>query len=230
MSLKQGHVPELTCIEDSKFYEIFGNNTRLELLSNAFAINKLIIRFQKFSDAKKELGRITAYLDIDKALVMANDILFSRLNKKINPNNPNIQKVFTQSGGSVKENKITYREISISKGKKWIIGCMECKGKKTDTGGFMPETGCPEKQEINVGMDEETLRGIALIIIQECQAYRTAQWSNISIPTSNLDANKTQLQPNNKLIITNKDIKLSKSYISNNTVIISLNWQENQIN
>lgn len=174
------YIPNVAEIENNKFYETFGNGTRLELLNSSFDIGKLIFRFQKFDvNSKKEIARLVAYLDIDKALCLANDILSGRLVKLAqNGQKEGLRKVYAQPGGSVKDGKIIYREISVSIGNKFIVSGLECAGKKTSTGGFVADvtnTTIP-KVNINVGMDAQTLKSLAIMIQNEYQAYRTAQF------------------------------------------------------
>lgn len=164
--------------------ETFGSNTRLELLSSCFAIGKLIIQLQKFNDQNKEEARIKVYMDIERALVLCHDILSGRLAqcaKTMESKNGGLAKVFTSPGGSSREGEITYREFSISKGKKFIISALEMPGKKTETGGYVPDKEkAAEKRSINIGVEPETLKAIAILIQNEYQAYRTAQYVKLA--------------------------------------------------
>lgn len=181
------YTPNIAEINSAKFFETFGNGTRLELLNSSFEIGKLIIQLQKFNvNTNKEETRLRLYLDIDKALCLANDILSGRIAKLAqNSQNGSLTKVYQQPGGSVKDNKVIYRELSISVGKKFIIGGLECAGKRTSTGGFVSDLSNTEveKIQINVGVDSSTLKSIALMIQSEYQAYRTAQYLMLSNKT-----------------------------------------------
>ena len=176
--------PQVADIDDGKFYETFGSNTRLELLSSCFAIGKLIIQLQKFNDQNKEEARIKVYMDIDRALVLCHDILSGRLAqcaKAMESKNGGLAKVFTSPGGSSREGEITYREFSISKGKKFIVSALEMPGKKTETGGYVPDKEkAAEKRSINIGVEPETLKAIAILIQNDYQAYRTAQYVKLA--------------------------------------------------
>lgn len=176
------YIPKVELLETEKFFETFGKGTRLELLSSGFGIGKLIIRLQKFNEAtNKEEARITGYLNADIALTLANDILSGRmaqLAKAKADASGNAVKVFEQPGGSNKDGKTIYREISLSVGHKYIFACEQCAGKKTNTGGYVRDTANTDipKQIIRVGMDAQTLKAMALMIQNEYQAYRTAQY------------------------------------------------------
>lgn len=172
------YLPTVAAIEKEVFFETFGNKSRLELKNRSFNINKLSIGLQKFDDNNKQTAFLNIYLDLDKALVLANDILFGRL-QKLAGNSQDIVEVYKQPGGSKKDGKILYRELSISKGRLWMIKGSEGPGKLTErTGGFAPD-GKPTTS-VSVGVDDNTIRAIALMIQNEYQAYRTAQWIKLS--------------------------------------------------
>lgn len=167
-------LPVVAPIEEEVFFETFGNKSRLELKNRSFNIGKLSIGLQKFDDNNKQTAFLNMYLNLDRALVLANDILFGRL-QKLAGNTNDIVEVYKQIGGSKKDGKVIYRELTISKGRLWMIKGSEGPGKLTDkTGGFAPD-GKPETV-VSVGVDDATLRAIALMIQNEYQAYRTAQW------------------------------------------------------
>lgn len=181
MNENDKYIPKVEPLETDKFFETFGKGTRLELLSSAFGIGKLTVRLQKFNEAtNKEEARITGYLNADVALTFANDILTGRMAQlaKAKSANGDAVKVFEQPGGSSKDGKTIYREISLSVGHKYIFACEQCAGKKTNTGGYVRDTSNTDipRQIIRVGMDAQTLKAMALMIKSEYQAYRTAQY------------------------------------------------------
>lgn len=163
---------EIKPVENNVFYETFGNHTRLEL-KNALAINKFIIALQKFDDNNKQTAFISAYVDVDQALVMANDILSGKYVRDAAKKPDEITTVFKAQGGTVKDDKIIYRDITLSKGRLWMFKAQECPGVRVEKGGFAP-SGAPTSQ-VSVGVADETLKAIALMIQYEYIAYRTNQ-------------------------------------------------------
>lgn len=186
MEEKKIYTPQIEEIDKTVFWNEFGNHSRVELKNSAFAIGKLVIGLQKFNDENRQVAYTTFYLDIDKALVMANDILmgkYARIAEKQNTDEMVV--VYKVPGGQSAEKanredrKPLYREFSISRGKLWILSCQEGPGKVTPTGGFMPDGKCDSK--VNVGLSNDSLKAMALMIQNEILAYRTAQYTKLVI-------------------------------------------------
>lgn len=184
--MEKKFTPQIKEIENTVFWNEFGNHTRIELKNNAFAIGKLAIGLQKFDDNNKQVAYTTFYLDVDKALVLAEDILsgrFVRIAEKQNTSEMVI--VYKVPGGQSAEKanrpdgKPLYREFSISKGKLWIISNQEGPGKVTPTGGFMPDGKYEIK--VNVGLSNDSLKAMATMIKNEVMAYRVAQYLKLGI-------------------------------------------------
>ena len=169
---------EITPLQNDVFYTVFGKNTRLELKNSMFDKGKLAILLQKFDDNNKQTAVITTYMDLPKALVMANDILSGRFAKKAGDGSQ-IVTVFKDMGGRPAEKanradgKALYREFDIQKGRLWMFKGTSGPGKVTETGGFAPD-GTPEIQ-VTVGMDDDTIKAIAIMIQNEYQAFRVAK-------------------------------------------------------
>lgn len=170
---------EMTPMQSDVFYTTFGNNTRLELKNSMFDKNKLAILLQKLDDNNHQVAVITVYLDMAKALVMANDILSGKF-AKMAGDGSKITTVFKDMGGRPAEKanrpdgKPLYREFNIQKGRLWIFKGSAGPGKVTETGGFASD-GLPEIQ-VSVGMDDTTLKAIAIMIQNEYQAFRTSKF------------------------------------------------------
>ena len=170
---------ELTPMDNDVFFTTFGKNTRLELKNSMFDKGKLAILFQKLDDNNKQVAVITTYMDLSKALVMANDILNGKF-AKMATDESKITTVYKDMGGRPPEKanrpdgKALYRELAIQKGRLWMLKAIQGPGKVTDTGGFAQD-GVPEIQVV-VGMDADTLKAIALMIQNEYQAFRTAKF------------------------------------------------------
>ena len=175
--------PTISGVDSTTFWMEFGNQARIELKNNALAIGKVAIGLQKFNEQNKQIAYVMAYLDVDKALVLANDILSGRLATIAEKGSDELITVYKQPGGQSAEKaqrsdgKPLYREFSISKGNLWIISCQEGPGKVSSTGGFVPDGKYETK--VNVGLSSESLKAMALMIQQECLAYRIAQYTKI---------------------------------------------------
>lgn len=170
---------EVSPMQSDVFFTTFGNNTRLELKNSMFDKGKLAILLQKLDDNNRQTAVITVYLDMAKALVMANDILSGRFARQAGDGSK-IVTVFKDMGGRPAEKanradgKPLYREFNIQKGRLWIFKGSSGPGKVTDTGGFAAD-GLPETQ-VSVGMDDGTLKAIALMIQNEYQAFRMSKF------------------------------------------------------
>ena len=170
--------PSVERIKKDVFFSTFGNHTRMELKNSMFAKGKLAILLQKFDQNNKQTDVITLYIDLPKALVMANDILSGRY-AKMAGNSDSICTVFEDLGGMppIKakrpDRKALFRKFSIQKGRLWIFKGESGPGKVTDTGGFAPDGEM--EHSITVGVSDETLKEIAMMVQYEYIAYRTAQ-------------------------------------------------------
>lgn len=169
---------EVTPLKNDVFFTTFGKDTRLELKNSMFDKGKLAILMQKLDSNNKQVAVLTLYIDLPKALVMANDILSGKYAKMAHDPSK-IVTVFKDFGGRSPEKagradgKALYRELDIQKGRLWILKGSQGPGKVTDTGGFAAD-GVAEIQ-ISVGMDADTLKAIAILIQTEYQAFRTAK-------------------------------------------------------
>lgn len=164
-------------LKDDVIYETFGNHTRFEL-KNALAIGKFCFALQKFDDNNKQTAFIKCYMDIPEALAFANDILSGKFAKVAVKNGApeSIAKVFTSQGGSKKDGEIIYRTLDLSKGKLWMFKGIEQPGElNSKTGGYCAKKGSTPTNNVSVGVDDNALKDIAIMIQSEYQAYRTAQ-------------------------------------------------------
>ena len=173
--------------ESDKFHQVFGKGSRLELMERGFNIGKLNMRFQKFDpQTNKQLSYIDFYMDIHKALVMAYDIMSGRyaaIAKKKQETNPGeIVEVHKIPGGQSAEKanrpdkKPLYREFVINKGKLWMLKATAGPGAITDNGGIVPD-GKPD-DVISVGLSDEDLKGIALMIKFHYQGFLSRKSEN----------------------------------------------------
>lgn len=68
----------------SNFFRVDGNKTFVELVPFAFSIGKLQFNFCEYNDSNVMTKKLTVYLEITEALVLANYILSGRLDRIIN--------------------------------------------------------------------------------------------------------------------------------------------------
>lgn len=162
---------EIKELENNVIYETFGNHSRFEL-KNALAIGKFNICLQKFDDNNHQTAFVSAYIDLDQTLVMANDILSGRY-FKMAQNSNDIVEVFKSQGGTMRDDEIVYRDITLSKGRLWMFKAQECPGKRVEKGGYAPN-GAPTTQ-VSIGLSDETIKAVALLIQYEYIAYRANQ-------------------------------------------------------
>lgn len=175
--------PQVKELENTTFWQQFGNKSRIELKNSSFGIGKVAIGLQKFDENNKQTAYCTSYIDFDKALVLANDILSGKFARMVEKSSEDMVKVYTLPGGQSAEKanredkKPLYRELTISKGKLWIISAQEGPGKVTSTGGFTAD-GKPDRK-VNVGLSNEGLKAFALMLQNEISSYRTAQYMKL---------------------------------------------------
>lgn len=171
-------------IQKDVFFNSFGTNTRFEVLRSGFNIDKLKMGFQQNHPVtNKQIAYVLIYMDIDKALVLANDILSgklaaaAKLKQKDDPNG--IVTVYKSQGGqSAKDahrpdGKPLYRELCISKGKLWVLKATSGPGATTDNGGFIPD-GKPDAT-VSIGLSNEALKGFALTFQENYRAFLTVR-------------------------------------------------------
>ena len=158
--------------ENNVIYETFGKQSRFEL-KNALSIGKFVIALQKLDENNHQTAFVQAYLNVDEALVMANDILSGKYVRDAAKAGGEICEVFKSLGGSTRDGEIVYRDLTLSKGRLWMFKAQECPGKKTETGGYAP-TG-KATTSVSVGIMDTTIKAIALMIQAEYTAYRTLQ-------------------------------------------------------
>lgn len=187
-------LPTINPIESDTFYETFGKGSRLELKNRGFNIDKLQLCFQKFDlNTNKQLAYISLYMDIYKALIMANDILSGRyatIAKKKQETKPGeVVEVYKNPGGQPAhvanrpDKKPLYREFAINKGKLWMLKATSGPGATTDNGGFVPD-GKPD-EVISIGLSDDDLKAIAIAIQKNHDAFLTAQYTLLALKSLN---------------------------------------------
>lgn len=162
---------DIKTIDNDVIYTTFGKNTRLEI-KNCLGIGKIGVLIQRLDSNNKQVACITFYLDKFKALVLANDILSSKVLAEAKLKSP-LTPIFECQGGSKTDKGVIFRSLTLAKGDKaWILKNNQGPGKVTSTGGITPEK---IETSVAIGLNNESLKMMALAIKEECLAYRVAQ-------------------------------------------------------
>lgn len=174
---------EIKPIENDVIATVFSktkNKTvRLEV-KNWLAGDKFVFAMQQLNSDNKQVAFMQCYMDTLEAFGFTSNILdgaFIKMANHKDPNGEEITEVFKSMGGSKKDGNITYRDLTLSKGKKWILKVQECPGKETVTGGFAPSGKATTM--ISMGIDPSQLKSLAKKMEMEYTAYRQAQMAKL---------------------------------------------------
>lgn len=173
--------------------KISGKNTFVEVMNTAFGIGKVIFNFAKYDD-KREVGQrmtdnVTVYLDIDKALVLIQDIKSGRIPKLAQTEKAKSQypkAVYTDLGGtsakalaakgkSREDGMSESRQLKLVPGKKadFMICAERGAGEENQTGLIVPRK---VETNIMVPMSGEDLKRLALVLEMNIHAYTAARY------------------------------------------------------
>lgn len=178
-----------------------GKNVFMEVMNSAFTIGKVQINFIEY-DVKAEKNNrqkknIPLYIDIDKFLVLANDIITGRMTqlgklskdaqqkgghkyaKEIFADLGGISaKVLEKRGKSRPDGKSLSRQFKITPGDKipWIISGEVGAGEENDTGLIVPK-GYPE-EAVRVPLSDEDFKKFAIVVKAHIEAYLASQYGN----------------------------------------------------
>jgi len=183
--------------EFKQILRLNGRNVFLEVMNNAFKINKVQINFieydQNLEKNKRQLKNISGYIDVDKAMVLINDILSGRLSGlakqaneiKAKSGYKYCREIYVDMGGisasKLKERgkersdgKSLSRQFKITPGDKvaWIFSAETGAGEESETGMIVAK-GKPE-EIVRVPMTDEYLKKFAVVVRTHIQAYITA--------------------------------------------------------
>ncbi|ADO59438.1 hypothetical protein [Paenibacillus polymyxa] len=179
-----------------------GKNVFLEVMNSAFEISKVLINFQEY-DATKEKGNrikqeISIYFDLDKFLVLSNDLLTGRLSSLAKKAKEEQEKggykyckeIYMDQGGtsaarleqkgkSRPDGKSEARMLKITPGEKipWMISAELGPGEESETGLIMPKfvNNRPEKQ-IRVPVSNEDFKRLVLIVTKHIEAFLASKY------------------------------------------------------
>ena len=186
-----------------------GKNCFVEVLNSAFNIGKVQLNFCQYDETTKAMTkRLDIYVDINKMLVLCNDILtgnFAKIVEHAKKNNNfegrevnDYTCYFTDMGG-ISEDKVnkklgdyqkTYpwvqsgkgisRQLKIQAGQKmpWILRAEYGLGVSSETGLITP-SGKPADY-INIPMTNESFKMLAIVIKTHYEAYLNQYYNKFS--------------------------------------------------
>jgi hypothetical protein len=177
---------------ENEFMEINTLDTFMKVKANTFGIGKVLFSFVKFDkNTNKLLSNTDYYMDMDDALLFANDILSGRI-----PQLAEIEKakgdkypkaIWTSKLGGKNEEKANRadgmalsRMFNLAPGSRqpFVFTAEERPGKTDEKGLIQPVySGAPEVQ-IRVACSADDLKKLAISIQSNINAYRAAQYAN----------------------------------------------------
>lgn len=180
----------------NEFAEINTKNTFMKAKANTFGIGKVLFSFVKFNDATNKMEEsMDVYMDMDDALLFANDVLSGRIptlataEKAKGAQYP--KPVWQTRLGGVNEEKAKARGLrtdgkaisrlfNLAPGSRqpFVFTAEQRPGKSDEKGLIQPEySGRPEIQ-IRVACSADDLKKLAIAIQSNINAYRAAQYAN----------------------------------------------------
>lgn len=181
---------------NNEFFELNGLDTFVKLKANAFGIGKVQFAFVKFDKTTTKLmSSMDVYLDMDDALVLANDILSGRIGalaeaeKAKGAQYPGA--IWKSSMGGVTEEKAKNRGLrtdgkaisrmfTLSPGSRqpFVFTAEQRPGNTDAKGLIVPEYSSKPEIQIRVASSVEDLKKMAVAIQSNINAYRAAQYAN----------------------------------------------------
>lgn len=188
--------------ESNQIIRIDGKNVFLEVLNSAFQIGKVQMNFLEY-DVTKDKGKrikhdIAIYVDIDKFLVLSNDVLNGRISalaikareEQQRGNFKYCKEIWDDIGGISAETLIKRgkeradgrslsRQIKLTPGDKvpWVVSAETGPGELTKTGLIVPRyTGNKPEVVIRVPISSEDLKRWILIVKAHIEGYISSQY------------------------------------------------------
>lgn len=174
-----------------------GRNCFVEAMNYAFGIGKVQMNFIEYDLTKSQGDRykqdINIYIDTDKFLVLANDILSGKIAKLAEiekaKGNQYCNPIYTDMGGVSAKNlekrgqsradgKSLSRQFKIIPGNKApFMLVAECGvGEENETGLIVPKYGTKPDQKVQIPIQVDDLKRLALTVQAHYQAFLNAQY------------------------------------------------------
>lgn len=175
-----------------------GKNVFLEIMNDCFGIGKVRINFIEYDPTAEKSQRIKqnipVYIDIDRFLVLSNDILSGRMAalakqardeaakqgsqyaKEIWVNLGGVSAKTLESRGQARpDGKSLSRQMKITPGNRipWVLSAEMGPGEETETGLIAPRYTKPE-QLVRVPLSDEDFKRLALVTKMHIESYTTA--------------------------------------------------------
>ena len=180
----------------NEFAEINTKNSFMKVKANTFGIGKVLFSFVKFDDKTlKSLESMDVFMDMDDALLLANDILSGRIATLAATEKAKGQKypaaIWSSKLGGINEEKVKTRGLrddgkaisrvfNLAPGsiQPFVFTAEQRPGHTDDKGLIQPEyKGRPEVQ-IRAACSADDLKKLAIAIQSHINAYRAAQYAN----------------------------------------------------
>jgi hypothetical protein len=179
-----------------------GKNVFFEVMNSAFDIGKVLINFQEYDKTQEKGNRIkqeiSIYFDMDKFLVLANDLLSGRFNALANKAKEEQKKgsykyckeIYMDQGGTSADRlaskgkarpdgKSEARLMKITPGDKveWMISAELGPGEESDTGLIMPKfAGNRAEKQVRVPLSSDDFKRMVLIVTKHMEAFLAAKY------------------------------------------------------
>lgn len=188
--------------ESNQIIKINGKKVFLEVLSSAFKIGKVQINFFEY-DVTKDKGErirheIAIYVDMDKFLVLSNDVLNGRISalaakarkEQLKGEYKYCKEIWNDMGGISAEllkkrgkertdGKSLFRQMKLTPGDKlpWILSAESGPGELTETGLIVPRySGNKPEVVVRVPLTNEDLKRVVLIVKAHIEGYLGSQY------------------------------------------------------
>lgn len=180
---------------DNEFFELNSLNTFVKLKANSFGIGKVMFAFVQFDQNTKKLtSSMDVYMDMEEALLLANDILSGKIASLAQVEKAKGAKypgaIYSSPMGGVNEKKAAERNLrtdgkaisrlfTLSPGSRqpFIFTAEQRPGTSNDKGLIVPEHSAKPEIQIRVPATAEMLKKMALSIQSNINAYRAAQYA-----------------------------------------------------
>ena len=197
---------------DRTFWEMYSSKAFVKVKANAFSINKLQMDFVNTENKRS----IIIYIEIYKAITLANDILSGRINKLVEKESQTAKSenrfpkpVWNDFGGisakKAKERKIrsdgkaVSRSFAITSGTKVpiIFQSIQGEGREAESGAITPVYS-RDDEKIIIPLYTQDLKSFALAVKSEWEAYLSGSYINGCFSSENRNKAGTGATVSNK--------------------------------
>lgn len=187
----------MTKILNKQIIRFDGKDTFFEVMANAFGIDKVQINFRKYDVSKSKGSKFTqqvdCYVNVEDALVLAQDILSGKIHALAEAEKAKGAKypapIWQSMGGMTADRAkdkglrtdgmALSRVIKLAPGsaKPFVLTAESGKGEQNAQGLIVPRYGTSPENRIMVALTGDQLKQLALLINMHLNAYYSAQYS-----------------------------------------------------